>query len=117
MRGGHCGAWEQTTLSARGKGRRGLLACALALGDTLGPQLVGCDILTATCHASVCCCLANCCLPNCRCCCCCHQVHYGWNGYFTAMIGACVVSLALMLPLANAKSYVQLQGESKPAAA
>lgn len=87
-----------------------MLACALALGDTLGPQLAGSDILTATCHACVSCCLANCC-------CCCHQVHYGWNGYFTAMIGACVVSLALMLPLANAKSYVQLQGESKPAAA
>lgn len=45
------------------------------------------------------------------------QVHYGWNGYFTAMIGACVISLALMLPLANAKSYVQTQGESKPAMA
>jgi sugar phosphate permease len=44
------------------------------------------------------------------------QVHYGWNGYFTAMIGACVVSLALMLPLANAKSYVQLQQETKQAA-
>lgn len=44
------------------------------------------------------------------------QVHYGWNGYFTAMIGACVVSLALMLPLANAKSYVQLQKEGKAAA-
>jgi sugar phosphate permease len=44
------------------------------------------------------------------------QVHYGWNGYFTAMIGACVVSLALMVPLANAKSYVQTQAESKQAA-
>lgn len=44
------------------------------------------------------------------------QVHYGWNGYFTAMIGACVISLALMLPLANAKSYVQTQQDSKQAA-
>lgn len=44
------------------------------------------------------------------------QVHYGWNGYFTAMIGACVVSLALMLPLANAKSYVQQQQQETKAA-
>jgi sugar phosphate permease len=43
------------------------------------------------------------------------QVRYGWNGYFTAMIGACVVSLALLLPLANAKSYVQAQKDAKAA--
>jgi sugar phosphate permease len=42
-------------------------------------------------------------------------VRYGWNGYFTAMIGACVVSLALLLPLANAKSYVQAQKDAKTA--
>ncbi|WIA10980.1 hypothetical protein OEZ85_011139 [Tetradesmus obliquus] len=43
------------------------------------------------------------------------QVRYGWNGYFTAMIGACVVSLVLLLPLANAKSYVQAQRDAKAA--
>jgi sugar phosphate permease len=50
------------------------------------------------------------CIPHC-----CAQVRYGWNGYFTAMIGACVVSLALLLPLANAKSYVQAQKDAKTA--
>lgn len=45
----------------------------------------------------------------------CMQVRYGWNGYFTAMIGACVVSLVLLLPLANAKSYVQAQRDAKAA--
>lgn len=41
------------------------------------------------------------------------QVKYGWNGYFSAMIGACVVSLALLLPLANAKSWSQLQQQAQ----
>eukprot|EP00878_Enallax_costatus_P014199 GHUV01014852.1.p1 GENE.GHUV01014852.1~~GHUV01014852.1.p1 ORF type:complete len:220 (+),score=30.38 GHUV01014852.1:228-887(+) len=41
------------------------------------------------------------------------QVRYGWNGYFTAMIGACVMSLVLLLPLANAKSYVQSEREGR----
>lgn len=36
---------------------------------------------------------------------------FGWNGYFGAMIGACVISLLLLAPLANAKSYVQKQQE------
>lgn len=43
------------------------------------------------------------------------QARYGWNGYFTAMIGACVVSLLLLLPLANAKSYVQAEREARQA--
>jgi sugar phosphate permease len=37
------------------------------------------------------------------------QVHWGWNGYFATMIGACVISLLLLAPLANAKSFVQLK--------
>ena len=33
--------------------------------------------------------------------------HSGWDGYFTAMSAACVIALALLAPLANAKSFVQ----------
>ena len=67
--------------------------CVLSTGEW-------CVSLTCHCYCSSCCCV---------------QVRYGWNGYFTAMIGACVVSLALLLPLANAKSYVQAQKETKTA--
>lgn len=41
------------------------------------------------------------------------QVRYGWDGYFSAMIGACVVSLLLLAPLANAKSSAQLQEQQQ----
>ncbi|KAG1666222.1 hypothetical protein FOA52_011522 [Chlamydomonas sp. UWO 241] len=33
--------------------------------------------------------------------------HYGWNGYFAAMAAACVCALALLYPLANARSFAQ----------
>eukprot|EP00879_Flechtneria_rotunda_P019730 GHRR01020732.1.p1 GENE.GHRR01020732.1~~GHRR01020732.1.p1 ORF type:complete len:403 (+),score=123.10 GHRR01020732.1:420-1628(+) len=45
------------------------------------------------------------------------QVKYGWNGYFVAMIGACIISLLLLLPLANAHSYVQRERAAKLAQA
>lgn len=41
---------------------------------------------------------------------------YGWGAYFTALLAACGVAAALMLPMINAKSYVQLQKEREAAA-
>ena len=41
---------------------------------------------------------------------------YGWNAYFMALLGACAVAVVLLLPMVNAKSYVQLQAEKKAAA-
>ena len=35
--------------------------------------------------------------------------HAGWDGYFSAMSAACVAALLLLMPLANARSHVQLQ--------
>ncbi|KAF8068291.1 uhpC [Scenedesmus sp. PABB004] len=43
------------------------------------------------------------------------QARYGWDGYFSALLGACVVSLALLAPLANAKSWAQTQRAAKAA--
>ena len=36
---------------------------------------------------------------------------YGWNAYFMALVAACGVAVVLLLPMVNAKSYVQIQKE------
>lgn len=41
---------------------------------------------------------------------------YGWGAYFTALLAACAAAAALLAPMINAKSYVQLQEEKKAAA-
>ena len=33
--------------------------------------------------------------------------HYGWGALFTSLIGACGLTVALLLPLLNAQSYTQ----------
>lgn len=38
---------------------------------------------------------------------------YGWGAYFTALLAACGVAVALLLPMINAKSYVQAQKEKE----
>ncbi len=40
------------------------------------------------------------------------QQSFGWDGYFMAMAGASLLVVALLLPLANAKSYAQKQVEA-----
>lgn len=35
--------------------------------------------------------------------------NYGWNAYFTTLLAACGVAVLLLLPMINAKSYVQKQ--------
>lgn len=32
---------------------------------------------------------------------------YGWSVYFGALIGSCLISILLLLPAANLKSYAQ----------
>jgi len=39
------------------------------------------------------------------------QQHYGWDGYFAAMVFGCVAAICLLLPLINAKSQAQIAAE------
>jgi OPA family sugar phosphate sensor protein UhpC-like MFS transporter len=32
---------------------------------------------------------------------------YGWNAYFSTLIGACALALLLLSPMVNLRSYVQ----------
>lgn len=43
----------------------------------------------------------------------------GWNGFFTALMGACAVAFALLATVSNAPSYLQRQEKAvaKPALA
>ena len=38
---------------------------------------------------------------------------YGWGSYFTALLAACGVAVVLLMPMINAKSYVQIQKENE----
>jgi MFS transporter, OPA family, sugar phosphate sensor protein UhpC len=39
--------------------------------------------------------------------------NYGWNAYFTALIGACGVAVLLLSPMINLKNFVQREASAK----